>query len=94
MKYPGLLHGRDATECTQYHPVGERRALVSEVPVRDVTALAGWHERVVAALTSIWSGDAHVGDVAEPEVIDHAQRLRRCLDYGRPHALRSKNVVP
>jgi hypothetical protein len=84
VKYPGLLYGRDTTKCMQYHPVGERRALVRKDPVRDVTAVGWVHEQVVAAITSIWFGDAHVGDVTEPEVIDHAQRLRRCLDYGRP----------
>ena len=87
---PGLFHGGDAAQGAEDHPVGERRAPVGEVAVRQVAVVAGRHEEIFAAGALVGTRDAHVRDVAEPEVVDDAQRLRRCLDHRRTPRLEVK----
>ncbi len=79
-----LLERRDATERPEDHPVRERRRPVDEVVVGHLAVVAGRQEQVAAALAAVGSGEAHVGHVAEPEVVDDAQRLLRRLDHHRP----------
>ena len=81
---PGLLHVGHAAKGPQHDPVGRGRAAVGEVAVRDLLLVAGRQEQVAATLALVGSGDAHVGHIPEPEVVDHAQRPGRRLDHRRP----------
>ena len=87
---PGLLHRGDAAQRAQDHPVGERGAPVGEVAVGEVAVVPGRHEEILPAGALVGARDAHVRDVAEPEVVDDAQRLRRRLDHRRTPRLEVK----
>ena len=77
----GLLHGWDPTQGPKDDPVREGGRAADEIPLRDVTVVAGRQEKVFAAFALVGTCDTHVGDVTEPEVIDHAERLLGRLDH-------------
>jgi hypothetical protein len=81
---PRALDRGDPAERPQDRPSRERRGSVGEVAVRNLSVVVGREEEVLAARAVVGTGDPHVDDVAEPEVVDHAQRLRRRLDDRRP----------
>lgn len=64
------------------HPGGEGRRPRDEVSVGDVAVVTRRQEEVLAPVSLVASGDAHVGDVALPQVVDEAQRVLRHLDHG------------
>ncbi len=66
----------EAVEGADHDPVRIGRRLEHEVAVRNVAVVSGGQEQVLAALAAIGAGVAHVGDVALPQVIDEAQRVR------------------
>ena len=65
------------SERADDEPVRVGRRLRDEVAVGDLAVVAGRQEQVLAALALVGPGDAHVGDVALPDVVDEAQRVRR-----------------
>ena len=68
--------------------------MTDEIPLRDVAVVAGRQEKVFAAFALVGTHDAHVGDVTEPEVIDHAQGLFRRLYYERASGLEVQEHGP
>ena len=84
----------NAGQSAEDDPVGERRTAIDVVAVGQVSVIVGWYEQVFAAFAVVGAGDAHVGDVAEPEVVHDAHRLRRCLDHGRTPRLQIQERRP
>ena len=62
----------DAAEGADHEPVRVGRRLGDEVAVGDLAVVAGRQEQVLAALALVGAGEAHVGDVALPQVVDEA----------------------
>ena len=79
-----ILH---AAQRADHQPAGVRRRAGDEVPVGDVAVVVGRQDQVLAALPLVGAGEADVGHVALPDVVDEAQRVRGRLDHRRPVAL-------
>ena len=91
---PRRQQGVQPIEGADHHPVRIRRRLEHEVPVGNLALMVRRQEQVLAALTAIRPGVAHVGDVALPQIVDEAQRVRRALDHRRTVALEVEERRP
>jgi len=81
---PGLDDVLDTAQRADHQPVGEGGAPVGEVAAGLVAVIAGRQDEVLAARALVRASQAEVGDVAEPEVVEDAERVRRVLDDRRP----------
>jgi hypothetical protein len=90
---PHLLHALDGVgHVTLHHDATNHEAVVVHRPVQDVIAIAGHlsgvvrrQHQVLAALVTVGAGQADIGEIALPVVVDEAdQGTRRNVDHDRP----------
>ena len=77
----GGLQVLHAAERADDEPVRVGRRPGDEVAVGDVAVVTGRQDQVLAALPLVRAGEADVGDVALPDVVDEAQGVRGRLDH-------------
>jgi hypothetical protein len=67
------------------HVIGSRPD--HEVPVRHLAFVAWREDEILAALSLVWTGRAHVLDIAEPGIVEGTEHARRRLEDRRTISL-------